>query len=435
MLTGEIMYKISIKWDRYLFSAAILTLFFVQIAGAGTVKGKVTDDANNSLAGVNIVIEGTAIGASTDLKGDFVIAQVPAGEVTVMASHIGYMERSNIIYVSAEKDAIVNFQLDYDPVSLEMIEVEAMRKTSHIKMDEPVRIEVVSGEELRRSSTDGGLLSALGKQTGLNTRPCALCGSAGIGMQGLDPSYTEINIDGLPVLSGLGSLYGLDAVAVNDISKVDIIKGSGSSEYGAGAIAGAVNLATAEPADISSLKVKLSGGETMQHSFDGNMQRNINGIPLRFSVNYGAEPLRINRNSDDFTDTPQYYRLGLNLSAAKTYSRGVFRAGVRLYGEDRFAGDVDWKTDDRGSADVYGRDIHTRRGEVSLKYSSNHLSWGSWSYESAYVQHNHDSWYGITEFDAQQTKAINRLSFVRECEFGHSTLLQGMYSYNRYEAV
>ncbi len=266
----------------------------------------------------------------------------------------------------------------------------------------------------------------------LNTRPCALCGSAGIGMQGLDPSYTEINIDGLPVISGLGSLYGLDGVAVADISKVNLVKGSGSSEYGAGAVAGAVNLVTSSPEKVSFFQVKASGSETGQHSFTGISQVSVGDIPARISFNYASEPRLINRNNDDFTDTPQYQRFGLNTTMEKKLSNGTLRSGIRLYHERRFAGDVNWTESDRGSSTVYGREIFTDRSEVSFKYNSFNSSLGKWSLESAFVQHLHDSWYGATEFDATQLRSINRISLMHDWDEKHSSLLQGLYTFEEY---
>ncbi len=399
---------------------------------AGDIHGTVVDENGSALAGANVLVNETGRGAASDLSGFFDIHDVPDGSYVISASMVGYVTDEVTIEVAGNSPVEVQFVLETDWVALEELIYRAERETSHISVDEPVRTEVITAEELHENSADGGLLSALSGHTGVNTRPCALCGSAGVGMQGLDPSYTEVNIDGLPLLSGIGSLYGFDALAVNDISRVELVKGSGSSEFGSGAVAGAVNLVSAIPEDANTMTIALSGGNTLHHSFGGNLQRSIAGFSTRFSVNYAAEPSKLDRNNDQLTDTPQYHRLNLQLRASRPVGNGILLANVRTYGENRFAGDVDWTTDDRGSAKVYGRDIQTRRAEVTLRYQDSTPTWGSWSIESAYVQHMQDSWYGVTEFDATQSLGLSRFSVAREWSMNHSTLGQVMYRYEEY---
>ena len=58
---------------------------------SGTILGKVTDTATNEeLIGANIFLEGTTIGAASDIEGNYYIKNVPAGEYTLIASMIGY---------------------------------------------------------------------------------------------------------------------------------------------------------------------------------------------------------------------------------------------------------------------------------------------------------------------------------------------------------
>ncbi|MCF7810789.1 TonB-dependent receptor [bacterium] len=416
----------------YVLLILLVLLFSFRSLTAGTVIGRITDGSGSPVVGANVVVADSHLGSSTNLNGIYIIYNVPEGKAALIASHVGYMSQQKIINVLSDKDTELNFKLEFDAVALQEMTVKLKRMKSNINVDKPVRTEVISSEDLQKVSTDGGVLSALGSSTGLATRPCALCGSAGIGMQGLDPSYTEINIDGMPVISGLGSLYGLDGVSVSDVSNVNLVKGSGSSEYGAGAVAGAVNLVSSSPDKTSFLQFKASGSETAQHSLTGIAQSSIGEIPTRISLNYAAEPLLINRNNDDFTDTPQYQRFGVNTLMEKKLSGGTFKSGIRYYHERRFAGDVNWTESDLGSSTVYGREIFTDRSEVSLKYSSTRTSLGMWSVESAFVQHVHDSWYGATEFDAVQLSSINRISMVHNWDKKHSSLLQGSYTFEEY---
>ena len=58
---------------------------------SGTIFGKVVDSATGEeLIGANIFLDGTTIGAATDIEGNFKISTVPAGTYTLIASMIGY---------------------------------------------------------------------------------------------------------------------------------------------------------------------------------------------------------------------------------------------------------------------------------------------------------------------------------------------------------
>jgi outer membrane receptor for ferrienterochelin and colicins len=299
-------------------------------------------------------------------------------------------------------------------------------------VDEPVRTEVVEAKDLRRASSDGGVLTALAGTTGLNTRPCALCGSAGVGMQGLDPSYTEISIDGLPVLSGVGALYGLDAIAVQDLKRLELVKGSGNSHAGAAAMAGSVNLVTAEAREHPTASVTLSGGGTLRHMVGGDVSAPVAGVKSRASLTWAAEPRKLDRNGDDITDTPQFTRLNGSLNLSRDWTAGELRAASRLLHEERFAGETAWNEEDQGSSRVYGRDIHTRRYEGSLRWNARPGGFGAWSLESALAHHRQDSWYGSTRFDATQLVSTSRLAMRREWNPLHSSHLQLQYRHEDY---
>ncbi|MFH0766344.1 MAG: TonB-dependent receptor, partial [Calditrichota bacterium] len=416
----------------FLFTLALIALPLYS-AQSAEISGNIRDTDNNPIAGVNIQVKDTNLGASTDKDGHFRIMGVPPGNHTLAVSYLGYVSQTQTIIVPKEGVSGVSFNLALDRIALSEIEVKIKREKSQIKIDAPVRVEVITSKDLAKASSDGSLLSSLGSRTGLNTRPCALCGSAGVGMQGLDPSYTAVNVNGLPVISGLGSLYGLSSVAVADVSSVELTKGSQSSESGAGAIAGTINVNMREPEKKSTLNLQLSGGETLQHSLSGEWQHSVGGTPFKVSLNYAAEPRLIDRNSDRLTDTPQFRRLGLNLAARRSNLKGQINATTRLYRERRFAGDVRWTESDRGSALVYGREIFTDRQEMTLNYQRTPQSWGTWSIESAYIHHTQNSWYGTTEYDATQSRFFSRFSVNWQVNSFNSILGQGFYTYDVYD--
>ena len=78
---------------RKLLIAAILLLIVptLVLAQAGKMRGIVSDkETGEPLIGANVMIEGTTLGASTDMNGIYVILAVPPGVHSVRATYIGY---------------------------------------------------------------------------------------------------------------------------------------------------------------------------------------------------------------------------------------------------------------------------------------------------------------------------------------------------------
>ena len=80
--------------------AALLLLPGLLLAQDGKLRGKVTDrESGEALIGANVTVEGTSLGAATDVNGEYVILSVIPGTYTVKATYIGYspITVSNII--------------------------------------------------------------------------------------------------------------------------------------------------------------------------------------------------------------------------------------------------------------------------------------------------------------------------------------------------
>ncbi len=385
------------------------------------------------LVGATAMLEGTQRGAATNPKGIFTINNLEAGTYSLKISMMGY-ESLTMEAVVGETDTVM-MHLAIPPSAVEMgeVNIEAERTKSGMDNTSTTRKEIITGVELQAKSKDGGLLSALQNKTGLRTKPCALCGSAGIGMQGLDPSYTEINVDGLPVLSGLGTLYGLDGLSVSDVKEVQVTKGSGSTLFGSGAIAGAVNLVSARPALkptlITNFSLDNNGKSTVSASASGLTGK----IPMRLSVMNSAEPQYLDKDDDGLTDTPKYRRLNLNYNIDPLLAKGSLKFGARYFTEHRYAGETNWHTGYRGDTTVYGRDIFTDRGELSGKYEFPLAGKFNGAFESAFVKHEQESWYGATNYNATQELFLAKASARGEWSKNHASVLELFFNHQDYD--
>jgi outer membrane receptor for ferrienterochelin and colicins len=138
-----------------------------------------------------------------------------------------------------------------DGEELEEVVIGATRSSRTIA-NIPTRLEVIAGEEIdeKGNMKPGDIRMILAESTGIQTQQTsATSGNASIRIQGLDGKYTQIIRDGFPLYSGFSGGLGLLQIAPLDLKQVEVIKGSSSTLYGGGAIAGLVNLVSKVPTD------------------------------------------------------------------------------------------------------------------------------------------------------------------------------------------
>lgn len=101
---------------------------FLFAGETGKIAGKVTDKAGVPLPGTNVVIEGTTLGAATDLQGEFFIVNVPPGKYNIRASFLGYTAQLKTdVMVWVDKTVRVDFTLTESTIEMGEISVVAFR--------------------------------------------------------------------------------------------------------------------------------------------------------------------------------------------------------------------------------------------------------------------------------------------------------------------
>ena len=76
---------------------------------------------------------------------------------------------------------------------------------------------------------------------------CNVCNTGDIHINGLEGPYTFVLIDGMPIVSGLSTVYGLSGIPQSLIERVEIVKGPASTLYGSEAVGGIINIITKQP--------------------------------------------------------------------------------------------------------------------------------------------------------------------------------------------
>ena len=139
-------------------------------------------------------------------------------------------------------------------------------RTDRRLQDEPLRVEVIAGEEIEEKAlmTPGSVAMLLGETTGLRVQTTApSLGAANVRVQGLRGRYAQLLADGLPLYGAGGDSLGLLQVPPLDLGQVEVIKGAASALYGPAALGGVINLVSRRPQEAKrrrSFNVTSHGG-------------------------------------------------------------------------------------------------------------------------------------------------------------------------------
>lgn len=133
------------------------------------------------------------------------------------------------------------------PVTLEPVVVTAGTRTERLLTEVPVRTEVVLREDIKlRALTN--FSQAVELLNGVRVESnCQSCNTSEVQLLGLGGAYNQTLFDGTPLLSTLGGVYGIEQIPAAFVDRLEVVKGGGSALYGAGAVAGVVNLVSVAP--------------------------------------------------------------------------------------------------------------------------------------------------------------------------------------------
>ena len=95
----------------FLALIAVAPVLFAQ--QSGSIRGKITDkNTGDGLIGANVIINGTSMGAASDIKGNFIVRDIPVGTYKLTISYIGYNSESTEVTVQPNRILEQNFSLE-----------------------------------------------------------------------------------------------------------------------------------------------------------------------------------------------------------------------------------------------------------------------------------------------------------------------------------
>lgn len=339
------------KFILMLFLAFSFSYIFAQ----NTLKIKLIDcETKEPLIGASIVLQNTANGASSDTKGLAVLTNIPDGKQKFEITYVGYENTIQEFIFPLTSDELIIIKIEPDEEILQEVVVSSTRGTRTFK-DIPTRIEFINGEELGEKGVmkPGDIRMLLNESTGIMTQQTsAISGNSSIRIQGLDGRYTQILKDGFPVFSGAASGLGLLQTPPLDLKQVEIIKGSSSTLYGGGAIAGLVNLISKTPEEKRDFSIHLNGTTGKGLDVNSFFGQKFNKVGTTVFASYNRNRA-YNPSDVGFTAIPKFDRFVLNPKLFLYLSENTdFNFGINSMIENRLGGDmkyVDGKGDEEHS--------------------------------------------------------------------------------------
>ena len=222
--------------------------------------GRTTDEKTGEpLPGASIVLLGTGIGTETDVSGGFSLTGLPPGVYTVSVSLLGYAPHvSKDVLVTAEETLRLSVRLASTPIQIPAIVVSASKRARNV-VDAPTSVSLIGAEELQ-SDNSVTLNESLEYVPGVNMvgGQVNIRGSSGYSRG--TGSRVLMLIDGFPALSADNADVKWDAIPIDQIARVEIIKGAGSALYGTGALGGIINVITRNPSPEPETTFRFLGG-------------------------------------------------------------------------------------------------------------------------------------------------------------------------------
>ncbi len=370
------------------------------------------------LIGVTASIKGTSLAATSNENGQIIIVNVPDGVQEIHFSYVGFNERIDTLEFPLKDTSVIEILLKESSEELEEVVISSTRSTRSIQ-NIPTRIEFIGSEELgeKGNMKPGDIRMLLAESTGIHVQTTSpTSANASIRIQGLDGRYTQILKDGFPIFSGASSGLGLLQIPPLDLKQVEVIKGSTSTLYGGGAIAGLVNLISKTPTEERELRFHLNGtsGRGLDiNGFYGQKFKKIGTTIFASHNRNGAyDPAKIG-----FSAIPKFERFVLNPKLFVYFNdKTKMNFGVNTTIENRLGGDMLYIKGKGDNTHQYFEKNKTQR--YSTQFVFDHLidEKSSFQIKNSVSYFNRNTTIPNYQFEGTQTATFTEANYTNSTE-------------------
>nr|WP_246050211.1 TonB-dependent receptor [Neolewinella litorea] len=395
------------------------------------LSGIVIGVDGSPLEGVSVRLADSDRGTWTEADGSFRFTGLSGGELSLRFSRIGYHPLDQSFSVAASNPTVTIVLEPRDAFLDEVVVSGTLKEVS--RSSSPVPIEVYTARYFAANPAPNffeSLQQVNGVRPQLN---CNVCNTGDIHINGLEGPYTMVLLDGMPIVSGLSTVYGLTGIPQGLIERMEVVKGPASTLYGSEAVGGLINIITRDPGSGPELvadAMVTSWGET---NLDLGLNRRVGrGSRTLLGLNYFRYADPRDNNGDNFTDVTLQDRISVfNKWSFDRVEDRVFTLAARYLYEDRWGGELEYGPAYRGGNEVYGESIYTNRWESIGNYQLPVA--GEAFFQFSLNGHYHDSAYGNTVYLGKQYIGFGQFTYRPVIDGNHDLLFGTAYRYTWYD--
>ncbi|MGL4519231.1 MAG: TonB-dependent receptor domain-containing protein [Phocaeicola sp.] len=394
----------------------LVTLLLVSMGiEAATIKGRVTDPLNEPVVGANVYWQGTQLGTTTDLDGNFELERNKK-HTELVISFIGYT--TAVINVTKEQQPLA-IVLQND-VLLDEVVVSERRAPTVTSRTSVLQSQSITFDELCRAA-------CCNLAESFETNPSvdvsysdAATGARQIKLLGLSGTYVQMLTENYPNFRGAASLYGLDYIPGAWMESIQVSKGTSSVKNGYEALAGQINVEFKKPATADPLSVNLFASDTrrVEANTDAFIKVNKN-LTTGLFLHYSRDKYQHDGNGDGFLEMPLTEQVNVMNRWQYAKNNYVAQYGIRYLNEDRIGGQA---TKHHHFEDPYVVNIKTNRAEVFTKQALilNPAKVESIALIASATYHDQQARYDRTMYNVYQNNIYASLMYEKELAPSHS---------------
>ena len=405
----------------YKFLLFALLLCPAMLQAQNNFRAIVKQADGTPLSGASAALKNGSQGSVADSSGMLELRNIPNGKQVIVFSFLGFEERAGTFDFPAASGIVHTIILtpaaaaEDDENNVVITSTRSSRSIQNI----PTRVEFIAGEELEEKANmkPGDIRMLLSESTGIQVQQTsATSANASIRIQGLDGRYTQILKDGFPLYSGYSGGLGLLQTPPLDLKQAEFIKGSASTLYGGGAIAGIVNLISKTPTPERELRFFING--TSARGLD------LNGF---YGQRFGKIGTTIYAASNS---NASYDPAGIDLSAIPKFERFTFNPRLFIYPnknttiniglntvfENRIGGDMHFIDGDDEAGHTYFERNKTKRISTQLALDHNFGKCSHLTFKNSINQFTRRIELPGYVFDGKQLSSFSELAFARHSD-------------------
>lgn len=375
----------------------IIVLSALNLQAQFEVKGKITD-RKELIEGASIYLKNQQQGTATGSDGSFSLRSQQLRD-TLIVSYLGYKERQVALDFSrSQLIDLGELVLENDNALDEFVILGNLRPTALRHTTAPIEIyQPVFFKNKPVSSLFDAVSTINGVRAQIN---CSVCNAGDIHINAQEGANTLILIDGMPIVSGLGSVYGLMGIPQALVKSIEVIKGPASLLFGSEATGGVININTISPTNNTTVYAEAFTTNWGELNLDTAFNYNWGSLSGILGINGFTYNQPIDHNNDGFTDLVLQNRMSVfNKISAKNLT-----FALRYIYENRWGGQLNWQPINRLGEEVYGEQISTKRAELFGDYRLSSTA----NLQYSYNDHDQDAAYGNLPYLGRQ-----RIAFIQ----------------------